>query len=1406
LKQFTYEEAVQESERLLAQLNELKDDENALREVLTRRLDNAERIVGQKALQGVRARFLASAQKQREIKEQWSLPASQAHPPGGPSITADEMQEQLSRVLEHMPPEERSNLENLNITPDDLRVSISPIERREESPAEARTSREVEGYKRRQAERREFLPGGIRSPQQGKFQAQRAAAEARELERQGEMFSKRETMIRKRNIEEQAKAGGASEEASKKEQAAISEREKRAQDREKRKAQAFSVAAERERLGERAAALEREHQALADRERDLEHKTIAEQRLKEELRQKGLEYSQKKKAELQSLLAQVEQQEQHEGVSKARREEQFNAALRNRQEHLDMMANQALAEGQEKQKAANKQLEREHERLRRREADIEKNYEHARAIHQGREQKLSEMTEKVRHREYETRELEERANARDLASRENSEARLQNLEREEEALTQRIRAEQGQKASAEQVQKASASAAAAPPPISAEEASALEEERQRLDALAENLRAREEDLVASEKFYRDEIQLREASEKEQREYYNDARERLYAHQDEFHKAVVELQGEFRERAERADERERRADERSAKKAQESRALSYREQDLQEREKLAEQRSAQRKQKEGRLTKAQFDLSGERKRLKYREKAHEDIYQKKFEEIGRERAELEEQKHQFEKKVKNQPKPSVAGFMTPPRSRQASMQISPISPYSPLTPRKSPNLEEAARRRATSPFGNEGSLPQPQQQAQEIPVPPGVEYEYRVQEKYGIKPGDRAGMEAALEREQILRDLTVARRLAGLEAGEATPEEKTRETRGLSESSSSSLASSTDSMPHLESATPPRPRPALAFETEDAHLRAGVGAGAAATVAAGVTGKILQKAQNAAAQAFLPVAMLQAAETAKEVYDKPEDAVRNLMNGAINLGIAGAALGALGAIPAEAGLLGAGAGALALGGIGYAGTKVKSLAEKFLAPPPPQEIGDAVVGEESGFDVAVRSKRATDIVNPPLSSLPQRDSLATGAAILKSRQDNQATQIPTQSGTLFGPAANTANAALPQLLQGSNVANILANQDNAQGMQANTMTKFEEGRRKRLMQEIRQSAPDLDPGIIQQLENASNQTLEDILRKIKGDPNSLQQDVPQQPLNVGTVSEYEDENEEVQRQQGETREHKNEGQGNDSGYTTKPFEYQQPQQPQGGQGGQPHVDREEGGTQTPYNAQLRPFLPVGGSDLVLDTRADKQQKSLNLALFNNIIRDPETGDCNINPLRMNVMIQEAIRLGYPTRIMPTVFPGGTMNQGALPVETNQICPSKRVLEEIRACHLSKDRKRKRLTVADDYEVLQKRAASAAMGMMHGDVRWLNNNRGIRDQQHAAFALNTMPIEPDLWQDKKQLTTVPLQANLLPAQGLFVDEQLGGGLQLPTQMRATSYKQDVAFNPFQNVSWPYGNPYK
>lgn len=199
---------------------------------------------------------------------------------------------------------------------------------------------------------------------------------------------------------------------------------------------------------------------------------------------------------------------------------------------------------------------------------------------------------------------------------------------------------------------------------------------------------------------------------------------------------------------------------------------------------------------------------------------------------------------------------------------------------------------------------------------------------------------------------------------------------------------------------------------------------------------------------------------------------------------------------------------------------------------------------------------------------------------------------------------------------------------------------------------------------------------------------------------------------------------------------------------------------------------PHVRELRPFLPMAPGDVFMDNADDKQYKSMNLALFDSIIRDPATGGPNQNPIQYGNVLMESWRFDGNNVVLPRKLPGGSLNMGALPSETERIVPDPKTIEQIGTAMRSRKAKRKRVTRTDEVEHKRRMAAATAMGMHRKDPAWVNNNGAPRSAYVNAHANNTMPIEKNEWEHQTQTNgSMPLQPWIEPAQGLSLDTQLG-----------------------------------
>jgi hypothetical protein len=234
----------------------------------------------------------------------------------------------------------------------------------------------------------------------------------------------------------------------------------------------------------------------------------------------------------------------------------------------------------------------------------------------------------------------------------------------------------------------------------------------------------------------------------------------------------------------------------------------------------------------------------------------------------------------------------------------------------------------------------------------------------------------------------------------------------------------------------------------------------------------------------------------------------------------------------------------------------------------------------------------------------------------------------------------------------------------------------------------------------------------------------------------------------------------------------------------------------------------FEHELWPYLPAGNPDELKDDADERHEKALDVALFNNIFRDPATGDVNLNPLQMGNAIMDAWRYMGNNHIMDPVFPGGDLNIGALLATTMRSMPPMDTIRDVHAQWTSARNKKKRLTARDFYTDARKLAAAAFLEDAQRDIRWINNNNSVRDFQHTAQSNNTMPIEPEWWTSRRQDDGVfPLQDNLLPAQALTIGTQIGRGhdAHLISRLYDTAARHDPTFNPPGKMGWLSGVPF-
>lgn len=238
-----------------------------------------------------------------------------------------------------------------------------------------------------------------------------------------------------------------------------------------------------------------------------------------------------------------------------------------------------------------------------------------------------------------------------------------------------------------------------------------------------------------------------------------------------------------------------------------------------------------------------------------------------------------------------------------------------------------------------------------------------------------------------------------------------------------------------------------------------------------------------------------------------------------------------------------------------------------------------------------------------------------------------------------------------------------------------------------------------------------------------------------------------------------------------------------------------------------GTKSKYLLELQPFLPIVGASVLSDTRSERNEKSMNTALFSNLIREIQPGDPNINPLAMGVRIDEALRFNGENKIFDPVFPGGSLNIGAIPVTTERLMIEPSAMDDYTRRCISHRNLKNRLTAVDDYKMGLVQAAMKAMSVQTSDVQWVNGNKSVIDFQHSSRAFNTMPVPPDEWVNRRQIEgELPFQDNLLPAQGLFVLAQPFAGPLQPSEPFLPQTRKNITYNPPTRFGWNYGVPFQ
>ena len=502
--------------------------------------------------------------------------------------------------------------------------------------------------------------------------------------------------------------------------------------------------------------------------------------------------------------------------------------------------------------------------------------------------------------------------------------------------------------------------------------------------------------------------------------------------------------------------------------------------------------------------------------------------------------------------------------------------------------------------------------------------------------------------------------------------------------------------------------------------------------------------------------------------------------------------------------------------------------------------------------------ALAENNASGIVNRELSALPEKELLQAGQVLATAK-------VTTQAGSLNSAVANTTGLTGQQ---GITNGAILSDQFNgaivpdlASLYQAEVQKEENDKlQRKILLTELHKHGELSNAEAYHKLKDMPLETLEAMVAKYaekdlsekQGAPQPVFQQVepdqqlPQPPIIPG---KRDDTKEAVQDEKESAGQANDQGPndaallatggqvrarpaalGNpyrtepDAGFTKVPFDAQRAQDLLNSSQNSTGIIQNpsaSGGTDNPNEAKetselgkgvfehdLWPYLPAGNPDDVKDDPEERHEKALDVALFNNIFRDPATGDVNLNPLQMGNAIMEGWRYMGDNHVMDPVFPGGELNIGALPATTMRAMPPADTIRDIHAQWTSMRNKKKRHTARDFYQDTRKLAAAAFLEEAQKDIRWINNNQSVRDFQHTSQSNNTMPIEPQWWISRRQDDgEFPLQDNLLPAQALTFSNQIGQGYdaQLISRLYDTEARHDPTFNPPGKMGWLSGVPF-
>ena len=440
--------------------------------------------------------------------------------------------------------------------------------------------------------------------------------------------------------------------------------------------------------------------------------------------------------------------------------------------------------------------------------------------------------------------------------------------------------------------------------------------------------------------------------------------------------------------------------------------------------------------------------------------------------------------------------------------------------------------------------------------------------------------------------------------------------------------------------------------------------------------------------------------------------------------------------------------------------------------------PSNKRGRVGLAEQQAFrSGALSASNAQGYLNQELSTLPEQSLYAVTADLARAREATQATQGNTAIGSQWGRLTD-GNVTNPALL------NTLFEGNDAPDFQelASVMERPPDD------MEEEDTPRDPEHGETNMPQDMDNE--EDRQNNKQGQQGGGQ---PGQPPGRAADDDA--------RQRGMYANTQNNGAvGNDpsaAAYRTVPFT------PAAATSGavtagsaQPNESQPAAARRGRYETELLPFLPVAGGDLFRDTTSQQQMKSLNLALFDNLIRDQGTGDANINPLQMGLVINDAWRFSGDNKIFDYTYPGGALNMGALPVGTERVFLPPTILRDCHAKYVSDRQMKQRESMNHDYRAALFAAAAGALPGQMRDVQWTNNNKGNHDCQHSVQSNNTMPMDTDYWEFRPQLDgVVPLQNNLLPA-GVLQPSAFGTK---PSTIYANMAREAPTFNPPTRFGW-------